>query len=172
MKTRSGYVSNSSSSSFVVVLRDDRGKETPVTAEMESVLRGYGFRYVREYWKTALTEGSELFDDRSGFKPSDPVAMYYDVACNEDEVEDFLIENRIPFAEWGHYGDFLRQYDGVSDYYDTYANAGENFLRYGFGDKVSDDLQRKIIARVRPFYRIRISDDADITDEYLNAKDI
>lgn len=172
MKSRNGYVSNSSSSSFIVVLKDENGRPSIVTRDQEAMLLGYGFKYVKGNWKTALTDGADLFGTKEGFHQSEPVAMYYDIVCNEDEVEEFLIENRIPFAESGHYGDFLKQYDGIHDYYDTYANAGTNFLRYGFRNDSLDDTQRRIVAKGRTFYRTRISDGADITDEYLGQENI
>lgn len=158
-------MSNSSSSSFVVVLKYDNGDESNVTGEQESILRGYGFKYVKGYWKHAF-EGTELFDDRSSFAEDEPVAMYYDVACNEQDVEDFLFENKIPFVESEEYDTRLIHYDGIHDYYERILNEGNRLLMYCFnGNKEMDEIQKRLSVKSKPFARIRISDEADITDE-------
>ena len=65
-----GYVSNSSSNSFVVIIMDDQkfgiNKESvaAVTKEQEELLRGYGFRYIKEAWCHALVSSAEEFDDK------------------------------------------------------------------------------------------------------------
>jgi len=169
MKLRSGYVSNSSSSSFIVLLVDTDGNETNVTKEQEDMLYGYGFRYVKDsYWKHALTEGSQLVDTRDGIEEKKQVAMYFDVTCNEDEVEDFLFENHIPFFESEHYNMMLNHYDGVHDYYDTVFNEGTRILMYCFhGNKAYDDMMLRSACNKKPFIRTRISDGADITDTIM-----
>ena len=165
MKTRMGYVSNSSSSSFVVVLRRDGGERTSVTKEQEDMLRGYGFRYVKGLWKTALVHGSELLDSADSFGDNDGIAMYLDVPCNEDEVEEFLFGNCIPFVESDEYGTRIVQYDGIHDYYDTILNEGTRLLMYCFdGNAEQDEFMKSHISK-RPFCRTRISDGKDITDE-------
>ena len=163
MKTRFGYVSNSSSSSFIVVLKDKHGQfRHDVTYDQEMLLYGYGFRYVGGDWKSALMYGSELFNDRKDIPEDGSISMYYDVTCNEDEVEEFLFWNKIPFVASEHYDMRLVDYDGKHDYYDTFYNDGIRHLMYGVGN--GDDLMMQIAPRMRPFTRTRISDGADITD--------
>lgn len=162
MKTRFGYVSNSSSSSFVVVLRDERGGDSPITPEQERLLFGYGFRYASGDWRRILTDPVETHESRDGLPENAGLCLYYDVVCNEDEPEEFLFEQRIPFVASEHYDMRTVNYDGVHDYYDVYTNAGTGFLMYGLRGE-DNDIMIAQLAKSRPFSRIRISDGADIT---------
>lgn len=168
-------MSNSSSSSFIVIIRDgckfgiDREAMATVTKEQEELLYGYGFRYIKDDWRHALANGVEEFDDTSSFGEKDPIAMSFDVTCNEQDVMDFLFENHIPFVESEEYGTRTVLYDGMHDYYDTYVNAGSRFLIYGLHNRTIDDLDRIRLAKSRPFYRTSISDDADITESVHNG---
>lgn len=167
MKARHGFVSNSSASSFVVVLRDRNGVVPNVTQEQEQMLFAYGFRYINDDWRHALTRGAEEHETKDGFNDKNPIAMTYDVVCNEQDVMDFLFENHIPFVESEEYDTRTVCYDGKSDYYDTYMNAGNHFLIYGLQNDKIDDMDRRRWVRSRPFYRTRISDEQDITDTLL-----
>ena len=162
MKSRFGYVSNSSSSSFIVVLTNrDGGFTHGITEDQEWLLHGYGFRYAGGYWKSVLMYGSELFNKKEDLPAGSSISMYYDVTCNEDEVEEFLFRNKIPFVASEHYDMRIVDYDGKHDYYDTFYNDGIRHLMYGVGN---EDSFLSIAARMRPFSRTRISDGADITD--------
>ena len=165
MKIRTGYVSNSSSSSFCVVLKDDMTSMAKITKEQEELLYSYGFRYINESWRSALTQGSPLHDTTDGFDEKEPTCMYFDVICNEQDVEDFLFENKIPFVESEEYDTRTVHYDGIHDWYDTYENAGVRFSIYGLHNQFEDELYMKLAVKSRPFYRTRISDGKDITDE-------
>lgn len=167
MKTRHGYVSNSSSSSFVVILRDEMNNKTSITGDQENLLYGYGFRYASGDWRRVLIDGAELHDAKDGLPDSLPLCMYYDVVCNEDEPESFLFENKIPFVASEHYDMKTVNYDGVHDYYDVYTNAGTGFLMYGLRDGEGNDIMIRQLAKSRPFCRIRLSDDKDITDTLI-----
>jgi hypothetical protein len=158
MKIRFNYVSNSSSSSFVVVLwENDKSMEIP--EEKEELLYVYGFRYVKD-WRKALRGGVERFCNLDEFRPSDDVALHFEVSCNGEEVEEMLFENRIPFVEAESYGTAVVQYDGVHDYYDRFLNLGSEFLMYGF----DDDRKRRSVGR-KAFTRHRISDGEEIEME-------
>ena len=167
MKTRNGFVSNSSSSSFVVVLRDNGGVVPDVTQEQEQILLAYGFKYINDDWRNALTMGAEEHETKDGFDDKSPIAMTYDVICNEQDVMDFLFENHIPFVESEEYDTRTVCYDGKHDYYDTYINAGNHFLIYGLYDGRIDEMNKRHWAKSRPFYRTRISDGQDITDTLI-----
>lgn len=171
MKTRNGYVSNSSSSSFVVIIKDDC-HHTQVTKEQVNLLLGYGFKYIKEFWRHALIEGAELFDNTDGFSVNDNVVLYYDVPCNEQDVEDFLFENRIPFVESEEYNTRIVVYDGVNDWYDTYLNSGVHFMIYGMSSPEMDRLDLERLVQSRPFYRTRLSDGKDITDEIFDKTEL
>ena len=167
MKARACFVSNSSSSSFVVVLRDENGNATNVTPEQEQILLAYGFKYINAYWRHALVNGAEKHDSKDGFDSQNSIAMTYDVVCNQDEVMEFLFEHKIPFVESEEYDTQTVHYDGEHDYYDTYVNAGNSFLIYGLHNKVMDDMNRSRLCNAKPFYRTRISDNKDITDTLI-----
>ena len=166
MKVRDRYVSNSSTSSFVVILKDDC-QHTQVTQEQIDLLLGYGFKYIKSYWRHALMDGAEQFDNTDGFTEKDTVALYYDISCNEGDVEDFLFEHKIPFVESEEYNTRVVVYDGVSDWYDTYYNSGVRFLIYGMYNQKMDEMDMKHLAESKPFHRTRLSDGEDITDTVL-----
>lgn len=175
MKIRTGHVSNSSSSSFIVIIRDDckfgidKESMAAVTREQERLLYGYGFRYIKKDWRHALVNGAETFDDTNGFGEKDPISMAFDIICNQQDVMDFLFENHVPFVESEEYGTRTVCYDGIHDYYDTYVNAGNRFLIYGLHNRMMDDLDRNHLVNSRAFYRTRISDGKDITDGIPNG---
>ena len=169
MKRRTGYVSNSSSSSFVVVLKDIDSNISKVSDQQEKMLYGQGFRYVRGNWRLVVEEyaGVERLADKTSFGKDEPLSMLYNVSCNEEDVMDFLMECRIPFVASTNYGTRTVHYDGIHDYYDTYVNSGRQFLIYGMRHRETDLIALKLSAKTRSFFRTRISDGADITDSVV-----
>ena len=144
-----------------MVLTDREGGFThSITEDQEWLLHEYGFRYAGGYWKSVLMYGGELYGRREDVPSDGSVSMYYDVTCNEEDVEEFLFRNRIPFIASEHYDMRIVDYDGKHDYYDTFYNDGIRHLMYGVGN---EDAIVSIAAMMRPFSRTRISDGADIT---------
>lgn len=108
MKIRNGFVSNSSSSSFVV-------------------------RRCKDFMYTIsnLSEDQLQKMDKYGFKYIQSVDEYvYDVACNEDSVIDFLIENKIPFEAKTHYGHYTQIYNPDTNTLVKGVNFGEMYATY------------------------------------------
>lgn len=91
MKIRSSFISNSSSSSFIVRTRE-------ITIEEAGLLEEYGF---------SLTDchfASQQYIKGPG--EGDPVSYGLTVLCNEGDVVGFLTKHNIPFQAFCHYGHY------------------------------------------------------------------
>jgi len=134
MKIRNGFISNSSSSSFIVRIKDDNlmgsmyDIDTKLLANKEDVkkLEEYGFT------KTNLT--SPFQDEDGMIKSGHPdyfISMKYFVTCNEDFVIYFLVKNNIPFKASCHYGHEYVSYKKDSDFIVKGQNFGLAMDMYG-----------------------------------------
>ncbi len=134
MKMRHGFVSNSSSSSFVVRLRDGfadilgdthKGKPT-LTDDQEELVHEYGF-LPSPYSLPSQVEavnGKQL-----GHVASDN--LFYHVDCNQEHVIRWLVEHRIPFSGAIHHGQETMLYDGESSSVVIIPNLGLLAEMYG-----------------------------------------
>jgi hypothetical protein len=140
MKIRNGFVSNSSSSSFVVQIKktlfdsikEDNGTYTNIIANEESIsiLKEYGFSY-------SLTRSP--FDEPQVEANEDLMCyMYYSVTCNQDEVIEFLVKNNIPFKASCHYGHCFVMFKKDDDQILEAYNFGMEIDTYGFSDRSYD----------------------------------
>jgi hypothetical protein len=151
MKTRNGFVSNSSSSSFIVrrqSLRDDTIQTTPTQDEK---LATFGFR------KTAAHSPHQLppFNDESQWKSERKMLRLkhyrtyfnygYEVTCNQDEVITFLVENRISFVSECHYGHESLLYDGEKNVIYIGINFGAIMETYGVNEDFELDKRKPIV---------------------------
>ncbi len=133
MKIRNGFVSNSSSSSFVVRVKDDdmfsiRGEGWLAAGEDIIKLRNYGFKgcnLLSPFDKNdTMKRSGEEFKDYY-------ISMRYSVACNQDEVACFLVENNIPFKASVHYDNEYWSYRKDNDYILMAENFGITLAMYG-----------------------------------------
>ncbi len=100
MKTRAGFISNSSSSSFVVKRMDPFETKQLLSKEEEILLTDYGFKPAEWAYASQIEAGLEPGETR--LEKAD--ILYYSVYCNQDEVVYFLVKNNIPFTAACHYG--------------------------------------------------------------------
>ena len=146
MKVRNYFVSNSSSSSFVVPLLKQsfdrevgvRTKTTFLSDVQTTKLKEYGFKLTsRPYYPT--TEGKDWSLGKSKFEiasldklnPYQNIWFYFSVACNQDDVLRFLVTNGIPFIASVHYGHATYVWRPVEDIIHVLPNLGVEVETYG-----------------------------------------
>jgi len=139
MKVRTGFVSNSSASSFIVQTKScriikqkgDKEEDRILLATKEEIrkLKKYGFK------ETTL---SNPFDyhclSRQIWVPdvySEICALVYNVICNQDEIIYYLVKNNIPFQAACQYGNEFVSYERDSDYILFARNDGCELAMYG-----------------------------------------
>jgi len=144
MKTRSGFVSNSSSSSFVVRRVDLHTDAKTTTPKQDLALEGFGFRktiahsphqvptfYDKKAWKEEASWMRRKYY-KTGFNYG------YEITCNQDEVITFLIENRISFVASCHYGHESIVYKGEENVIYIGQNYGAIMETYGVKENSLD----------------------------------
>ena len=142
MKIRNGFVSNSSSSSFVVrrgeLLANPTGAGVVryTTPKQDRLLQKYGFRKMvgnspecvpcnRKEWKAEEKRVKQCCSSKF------PYNYGYEILCNQDGVMVFLIENKIPFVAECHYGQYTWFYTPELDKIIVATNVGKIMDMYG-----------------------------------------
>jgi hypothetical protein len=137
MKVRNGFVSNSSSSSFIVKIDGDffdkELKRTNMIVNELSIplLEEYGFRKTTTNSPFSWKVIEAKHDD-----PIDGTYMHYSVSCNEDEVLAFLMKNNIPFRASCHYDQYYIMMKKDAYLYIYASNFGNEIDMYGAEDDV------------------------------------
>jgi len=118
MKIRNSFVSNSSSSSFIIqVYKFDEKNTRRITEVQEKLLVDNGFEftmqidpaYLSREDLVAIWEKETFWDDTYNYG--------FVVECNQDNTISFLLKNKIPFVADVHYGHKSIRYEGKETVY-------------------------------------------------------
>ncbi len=140
MKIRQGFVSNSSSSSFLVFHKDAFGKDEPkLSDEQAEKLENFGFYMVNAHYIDQVPPEVAITEDSYNYG--------YHVHCNEDEVFEFLLKNKIPFVADRNYGRET-----------IFYNEGDDFVIVvqNYGKQMEMEANEKDIAQTKPIEKIPI----------------
>lgn len=124
MKIREGFVSNSSTASFLVKHKEFFG------TEHESLLSKKEISFIEKlgFYKTYASYPDQIDDtDSSKIKEDDYYNFGYFIICNEHEILEELIKNKIPFIANCHYDQYTVVYERDSKYVDVFINAGKHY---------------------------------------------
>ena len=133
MKIRNGFVSNSSSSSFIVKIKKDslddlllKSNEILINKTDIRKLEKYGFK------KNDSDLEFSYYSFVTQKNPnSDAKYLKYYVTCNQDDVLIFLLKNNIPFKAGCNYDTDYYEYKRSNDYILYAHNFGIEIEMYG-----------------------------------------
>ena len=131
MKTRNGFVSNSSSSSFIVARLDSKTGKSLLTPVQTRLLKKNGFVMEMAYYPDQITGNPPK--DSFEKKMSNWVK---DIVCNQEDETSLLIKARISFMADIHYDHYSLIYDGATDALLVAQNYGKQAQMNGV-DKVN-----------------------------------
>jgi len=158
MKIRSGFVSNSSSSSFIVRVHEPKhDKKTGkficyanvLTPTKEKKLKEFGFfkTYAHSPSQVPVRAEDQRQEEKDVIKEKYENYNYgYDIICNQDDITYFLLKNRIPFVSEQHYGHRHIFYDG-KDKVIVAINFGVIMSMYGGDEKIDTSKAVEVFTR-------------------------
>lgn len=137
MKIRNGFVSNSSSASFIVSFvnydRITKISKYILTKDEYNRLLGFGFKLTCK--RDPFNNGISCNDCKDKYNNlcwgkifKDTMVLRKDVICNEDEVIQFLLHYDIPFIASIHYDNELKVYKRGFDKVLSLQNEGIGYL--------------------------------------------
>ena len=134
MKTRHGFVSNSSSSSFIVIRKDflQNGHKSLITKKEEALLNKFGFKKVWCFHSNQVDTESDGLPESICKGRENEYNYGYFVSCNQTDVIYFLLKNKIPFEASIHYNHSNIVYNRGSEDFIEAQNYGEQLIMGGF----------------------------------------
>lgn len=144
MKYRNGFVSNSSSCSFIVPCRQSKVvgskicNERVISEEKEKKLLAKGFKYAKK-GDPALIEATDDLARDSEYDPfwvsKEPTNhLGISLPVNSCDIIELLGRLKVPFRALDHYGHVSLFYDGKSKDYLEVDNTGLSYSMYGRDD--------------------------------------
>jgi len=142
MKIRNGFVSNSSSSSFIVehklFLDDLHNRKPRLTPQQIALLEDYGFFKINHNYPSRLE--ADCCGDPQHYVNLEQDFEYelnygYYTFCNQDEVITWLLKNKIPFKAANHYGHTNVFWDGGKEMI-VARNFGLELEMYGINHDI------------------------------------
>jgi len=144
MKVREGFVSNSSSSSFVVPIRKieviQKGGNLTVSIEKLQKLLDYGFKPTVYSMPSMLENSSMCMRNIDVIPLENAEALAYQVVCNETDVIIALLKLDVSFEASTHYGHESVFYKAGTDKVWLMRNPGVQYEMYGL-DSLKDDIE-------------------------------
>jgi len=139
MKIRNSFVSNSSSSSFIVPYKDGLGAifndsaDIYLTEDEASFLEKCGFKKVNSLFPSGVAgwENHEYF--RVTDEESD-IGYYYEINCNQETLMADLVKLNVGFIGSCHYGDYTVIFRKGEDYLMIFRNYGNEVEVSAFRD--------------------------------------
>jgi len=140
MKLRAGFVSNSSTASFVVKTKPtewDRTMKRLSSEELDAMtlsqekidlLKKCGFVPTTEENPFRREMNLSLGDYAVKPDTEDDALLGFWLTCNHLEVMEFLVANDIPFKATAHYGHYLYSYEPKDEHVYVLQNFGIEFM--------------------------------------------
>lgn len=146
MKTREGFVSNSSTASFLVKHKEMFSDGVPKLSEKEiKILEKIGFHKTNASYPEQISDDEKIEDDFYNYG--------FFITCNEKEIIDDLIIHNISFIANCHYDQYTVIYEKNSKYVDVFINAGAHRQ---MGLSTTEELAKKPCAKrmtVKQYYK-------------------
>lgn len=130
MKIREGFVSNSSTASFIVKYYEffSKDKKPLLTKAVVNKLVKFGF------WKSWASYPEQVNYTEHKEKPIEDdnfISYVFENICNELDTIEWLVKHNIPFEADCHYGQYTLTFEKDATIVKVYKNLGKLALMHG-----------------------------------------